>query len=64
MTRFKDSKICGAMELARGIIWIADQLENECPDDTCLLTCGIVKDSAYRIRKVIQERFRCMSDFG
>jgi len=35
---------------------VAEQMEEECPDDSCRVLAGIVRDAAYKIRQAAMAR--------
>jgi len=43
-----------ALELARQLIMLADDAEAEAEDDSCVVLCGVIRDSAYKIRNLAE----------
>jgi hypothetical protein len=50
------------VNFTEGMIKFAQHLETANHDDHSLLIAGIIKDSAYKIRKAIEEKTYCDSE--
>jgi hypothetical protein len=44
-----------AIELAEKMIQLADDVEVRCDDDHCLVVYGVIRDSAYKIRRAAEQ---------
>lgn len=53
MKTSNNEEICHAIEIAQDLIDTADQNENSCKNDTCLLVYGILRDCGYRIINIV-----------
>ena len=57
MRKVSDSHLERCLVLVTQLMHLTDRMLMECDDDSCLLLCAILRDSAYQIRRAV-ERYR------
>jgi len=62
--RAANSNIRRSLDLARELIMLASQGEDDSCDDSCVLLYGIVRDCAYKIRGVAEREKRAHQSEG
>ena len=64
MTQVCNTQIRRALDIARQLTSLADEVDAECDDDRCAVMSGVIRDCAYQIRNRAEQERRTRRMLG